>query len=144
MHTLRCLVLIAALASSLACDPGSFKQFPIDPLDSTTPIEVVLQEFEAEHLGDEFVRARISPEVSNAYLNCECRVLRWYDRDAEVTLERGSFFYLAVFVNPSEQLSIATGAFPSFGEPGHLKDLRLALSRQLTQRGFLVNDTELR
>jgi hypothetical protein len=141
---MRFIALVAVAASVLACDPGSFKRFPINPLDSTTPIDQVLREFEAAHLGGEFVRANISPEVSSAYLNCECKVLRWYDRDAEVTLERGSFFYLAVYVDPSEQLTIATGAFPSFGEPDQLHDLRIALSRQLTNRGFLVHDTELR
>ena len=141
---MRRLILIAAAVSSLGCDPGSFNRFPIDPMDSTTPIEQVLDEFEAEHLSAKFVRAEISPAVSRAYLNCECKVLRWYDRDAEVTLERGSFFYLAVFVVPTEQLSIATGAFPSFGEPEDLEELRLTLSRQLTQEGFLVHDTELR
>jgi hypothetical protein len=30
-------------------------------------------------------------------------VLRWYDRDKVVTLERGSFFYLAVFVAGSRK-----------------------------------------
>ena len=144
MDALRRVILIVAVASLIGCDPGSFKRFPIDEVSSTPPIEQVLREFDAEPLRGGFVRAEVSPEVARAYLNCECRVLRWYDRDTPVTLERGSFFYLAVFVDPTEQLAIASGAFPSFGEPGDLKELRLALSRRLTENGFLVHDTQLR
>ena len=143
-NAMRCLILLAAVTSLLGCDPGSFKRFPIDESSPTPPIEQVLREFDAERLSGGFVRADVSPEVARAYLNCECRVLRWYDRDAVIALERGSFFYLAVFVDPTERLAIATGAFPSFGEPGDLKELRLALSRHLTESGFLVHDTELR
>ena len=141
---MRHLALIVAAAFLLACDPASFKRFPIDGSPSTPPIEQVLRRFEAEHVGGELVRAEIPPEISRAYLNCDCTVLRWYDRDAAVTSGRGSFLYLAVFVDPTGRLSIATGAFPSLGEPAHLKKLRLALSRHLTESGFLVHDTELR
>jgi hypothetical protein len=139
------LLLLAVAVSALACDPGSFKRFPIDDSVAIAPIEQVLRDFEREHLDPGFLRAQISDDVARSYLNCECRVLRWYDRDKVVTLERGSFFYLAVFIDSEkEQLGVATGAFPSFGEPGNLEKLRLDLSRQLTESGFLVGDTELR
>ncbi len=142
---MRRLLLLAVTVSALGCDPGSFKRFPIDDSAAIPPIEQVLRDFELEHLNSGFFRAEISEDVARSYLNCECRVLRWYDRDQVVTLERGSFFYLAVFVDSeTDQLSIATGAFPSFGEPGDLQELRLDLSRELTENGFLVNDTELR
>jgi len=138
-------LLLAAAALVLGCDPGSFKRFPIDDSAAISPIEQVLRDFEREHLGSGFNRAEISDDVARTYLNCECKVLRWYDRDRVVTFERGSYFWLAVFFDrEKEQLSIATGAFPSFGEPGNLQDLRLDLSRRLSENGFLVNDTELR
>ena len=145
MHAKRRLVVIAASVAAFGCDPGSFKRFPVDDSAAIPPIEQVLRDFEREHLDRGFFRAEISDDVAHSYLNCECRVLRWYDRDKVVTLERGSFFYLAVFVDSeTDQLGIATGAFPSFGEPEDLQALRHALSRQLTANGFLVKDTNLR
>lgn len=144
MLAVRRLIVIATAAASLGCDPSWVQQFPIDESSVTRPIEQVLREFDAEHLGGTFVRAETPPEVAHVYLRCECKVLRWYDRDAVVTLERGSFFYLAVFVDPTDQYAIAAGAFPSPAEPDDLKDLRLALSRELTKSGFLVHDTRLR
>lgn len=138
---MRRIAITVALIALFGCDPGFFKRFPVEDSSATSPIEEVLRDFEKGHLGPDFFRAEVPEDLASDYRDRGYRVLRWYDRDSEVTSQRGSFVYLAVLADiKSSRIELASVAFPSFGEPSELERVRRQLSRDLCEHGFLVKD----
>jgi hypothetical protein len=93
---MRTLAVAVAVITIFACDPGFYKPFPVDSSAATTPLEQVLREFERDHLGTQFFRVEVPDDIANDYRDRGYRILRWYDRDRELTSQRGSHVYLAV------------------------------------------------
>jgi hypothetical protein len=136
----RTIAACAALLALVACDPGYFARFPVDTSGAASPLEAALASFEKDGLSG-FHRVEVSDERASDYREQGYRVLRWYDRDAEITTGRGSFIYLVVIEEiGSSRIELDAVAFPSLGEPQQLERVRLGLSRSLCERGFRVKD----
>jgi hypothetical protein len=127
------------MTAILGCDPAHFQRYPVYDSHATAPLEEALRAFEREDLSPDLFLTDPPESLAAHYRERGFEVLRWYDRDANPSSPRGSFYYLAVLMkSESRQIELVSAAFPAFGESPGLERLRRQLSKELCARDFVV------
>lgn len=138
-YAARLAACLIVLIAALGCDPGFSRRYPIDDSAATSPLDDVLREFEAHHLGAEFFRIEPPKTWKDSFRDEGYRVLRWYDRDRYEKPPGAGWLHLVVILNvESSELELSSSGFGHLWETSELEELRGRLSRQLCAHGYRV------